>query len=287
VEGPLREANDRLAEQRRLNQDLARSVGLSRYELERMNAATQMYNEYARLGVPITEDLKNNIDQYAQNAAQAAVETENLQKRIQLVEEFHGIGKDALKGFITDLRQGKSAAEALENALNRVADRILDMVLDDIFAPPSGRGSTGILGMFGSLFGAGGAQMHTGGMVGIDGQLRFVHPSYFEGAPRLHRGTMARLAPDERTAILQTGELVLSRDDVAAARKGGGGGTVVQPVVNIIGAPSTPEVRQNEDGSVDVVFEQFESWQADRASRGRGPLVKAVGARNGGRALIG
>jgi hypothetical protein len=89
--------------------------------------------------------------------------------------------------------------------------------------------------------------------------------------------------------VLQTGEKVLSRDDVAQARRNGQAAAPAQPnlSVNIIGAPSQPEVRQNQDGSVDVVFEQYEAWQADRAKRGRGSLVKAIGARSQGTALIG
>jgi hypothetical protein len=47
---------------------------------------------------------------------------------------------------------------------------------------------------------------------------RYVHPAYFDDAPRLHKGT---LQADERAAILQTGEIVLSRQETSQARSAG------------------------------------------------------------------
>ncbi|HEV2559399.1 MAG TPA: hypothetical protein VGU45_12285 [Microvirga sp.] len=86
------------------------------------------------------------------------------------------------------------------------------------------------------------SMFHRGGTVGIDGQPRYVHPAYFDDAPRFHRGT---LAPDERAAILQTGEHVLSREDVAALR-GGTGGDAPGPVVNVYAPPGLQvETREN------------------------------------------
>lgn len=62
---------------------------------------------------------------------------------------------------------------------------------------------------------------HTGGIVGIDsGTPRYVHPAYFDDAPRLHSGMVANnfasmfrndgLMADEFPAILQRGESVLT-----------------------------------------------------------------------------
>lgn len=169
-----------------------------------------------------------------------------------------------------------------------------------------GGGLGGLGSLFGGMFNSGAGDwsntaswtipsgfslgFHRGGNVGSGGTLRSINlmdQIAFMSAPRLHRGT---ISPDERYAILQTGETVLSRQDTQNARRNGqqmAQATVVQPVVNIIGAPSQPEVKQNPDGSVDVVFEQFESWQAERAKRGKGPLVKAIGARRDTTALIG
>ncbi|WP_046869356.1 phage tail length tape measure family protein [Microvirga massiliensis] len=296
VQRPLEDANAALQEQVRLNQVYRETMFMTTAQIEAANEEQRMRNEFLRNEVQITPELAARIRAYAQEYGRVAQETENLKNAQAALEELGSIGKDALKGFISDLRAGKSGAEALENALNRVVDKLLDLAMDDLFNSFTKKGGGGFFSsLLSGLTGGSGLGMtpgagglyHDGGMVGIHGKMRYVHPAYFENAPRLHSGT---LAADERAAILQTGEVVLSRDDVAAARGRGAQSqqaTVVQPIVNVIGAPSQPEVRTNQDGSVDIIFERMESWQADRAARGRGDLVKAMGARQSGRALIG
>jgi hypothetical protein len=66
---------------------------------------------------------------------------------------------------------------------------------------------------------------HAGGMVGAPGPGRMVPALAFAGAPRLHNGGWAGLRPDEVPAILQRGERVLSRAEVAAGMGRDGGGT--------------------------------------------------------------
>jgi hypothetical protein len=58
------------------------------------------------------------------------------------------------------------------------------------------------------------------------GPARAVNPLLFAGAPRYHSGGMVGLRPDERPAILQTGEEVLSRADPRNQANGGGGANV-------------------------------------------------------------
>jgi hypothetical protein len=66
----------------------------------------------------------------------------------------------------------------------------------------------------GALGGAGGllaGVLHAGGIAGSPGLGRMVPALAFAGAPRMHSGGWAGLAPDEVPAILQRGERVLSR----------------------------------------------------------------------------
>ncbi|SHE63097.1 phage tail tape measure protein, lambda family [Ruegeria intermedia] len=83
-------------------------------------------------------------------------------------------------------------------------------------------------------FGGGGsvaaAVSHAGGMVGISGHTRSVPAAVFAGAPRMHAGGWAGLRPDEVPTILQRGERVLSRAEVA---RGGGGATPVAINLNV------------------------------------------------------
>jgi hypothetical protein len=83
-------------------------------------------------------------------------------------------------------------------------------------------------------FGGGGsvaaAVSHAGGMVGISGHTRAVPAAVFASAPRMHTGGWAGLRPDEVPTILQRGERVLSRAEVA---RGGGGALPVAINLNV------------------------------------------------------
>jgi hypothetical protein len=65
---------------------------------------------------------------------------------------------------------------------------------------------------------------HRGGMIGNGGPTRSVPVGTFNGAPRFHNG----LADKEFATILEEGEVVLEKNNVAelkrSSRKGGGGG---------------------------------------------------------------
>lgn len=74
-------------------------------------------------------------------------------------------------------------------------------------------------GALGGRGGAGGLLanvLHSGGTVGAGGPTRAVPALAFADAPRMHSGGWAGLRPDEVPAILQRGERVLSRREVAA-----------------------------------------------------------------------
>ena len=79
-------------------------------------------------------------------------EKQALEDTARAMEEIRDIGRDALGGFVSDLLDGKSAADALSDALKRVGDRLLNSGLDALFGTG---GSGGGLGIFGALFGGG------------------------------------------------------------------------------------------------------------------------------------
>lgn len=104
-------------------------------------------------------------------------------------------------------------------------------------------GIGGFLGGIGSFFGG---LFHEGGLVTPMGRMPFA------GIPRYHGGGMAGLRPDEVPAILQTGEAVLSRSQVASARSA----SVVNNsyVINAIDTATFYDyVRRNPNAILDVV----------------------------------
>ena len=81
---------------------------------------------------------------------------------------------------------------------------------------PLANALSGALGGIGAPGGVLANVFHSGGVVGAGGQTRAVPALAFAGAPRMHAGGWAGLRPDEVPAILQRGERVLSRREVAA-----------------------------------------------------------------------
>ena len=148
------------------------------------------------------------------------------QRRLQT--QIENAGANALTGFFTDLATGaKSFGDAVRDAARNfiaslarmaaeaLAKRAILALIGGPAAAGAGGGSEG--GLISALF------KHSGGMVGASGgTTRMMNPLLFVGAPRYHAGGMVGLKADERPAILQTGEQVLSRQEVAAQNRGGG-----------------------------------------------------------------
>lgn len=80
---------------------------------------------------------------------------ESQSKLAGSMQETSQFGKDILGGFISDLKDGKSATEALANALSKVADKLLDVGLDALFGLGnfSGKGGSPLGGLFNTIFG--------------------------------------------------------------------------------------------------------------------------------------
>ncbi|WP_426034806.1 phage tail tape measure C-terminal domain-containing protein [Cypionkella sp. TWP1-2-1b2] len=100
---------------------------------------------------------------------------------------------------------------------------------------------SGALGGIGGIFAP---VLHSGGMVGSTMSGRMIPALAFAGAPRMHSGGWAGLRPDEVPAILQKGERVLSRRELAA--QGGsqaGGGQNIAVTINARDAQSFRQSR--------------------------------------------
>ncbi|MER9199668.1 hypothetical protein NKH74_10665 [Mesorhizobium sp. M0933] len=122
------------------------------YAVTKAQVAQDLLNDAQSNGVEITPELRANIDQLAGKYAAAKVNADQLResqgKITQAAQEFSAFGKDVFGGFIKDLASGKTASEALADALQKVIDKLLEIALNAIFDGPSGAGG----GIFGSLF---------------------------------------------------------------------------------------------------------------------------------------
>ena len=162
---------------------------------------------------------------YVSTATDAASQMENLFTEAftaignvggSALEQIFDEGRFAADAFFANLTR-QLAVQAANAATNQLVGGILGLLTNSItglFSSPSiGRGYAGYDAALGQYV-ANVPIHHSGGMVGMDGMpTRPVPLSLFADAPRYHAGAFLR--PDERPAILQTGEQVLSRGDTA------------------------------------------------------------------------
>lgn len=128
------------------------------FEVEKAKIKQELLNDAAKAGLTVDADLAAKIDTLAENYAKASVArdqlTESQKRAADAAREGSEFGKDVLGGFIRDLINGKSAADALADALLKIADRLLDVALNAAFGlGPGGNGTGGPLSWIGALFG--------------------------------------------------------------------------------------------------------------------------------------
>ena len=147
----------------------------------------------------------------------------------QAVGDFVRTGKLEVRDLVTSVIADLAQLAARQFVLGPLAGALAGAL-----------GGGGVLGAAASVLAP---VLHDGGMVGVAGPGRMVPALAFAGAPRMHAGGWAGLRPDEVPAILQRGERVLSRREVAAGSGRGGG---VEPVVAVtINARDAESFRQS------------------------------------------
>lgn len=237
------------------------------------SAATETERYAARvqeLGVALQ---RGDISQEQFNRALAAAHP--------LYESLQSAATNFATGFASDLRSGVSAMDALINATGRLTDSLINIALNKAISSLF----SNLGGVFGGTFGGTGLPgfgglYHSGGIVGNDTVPgRYVHPAYFDDAPRYHSGG---IAGDEVPIIAKRGEGVFTPAQMAAL--GRGGVSVNVNIQNNAGADvSVGEARQNADGSIslDVIVGRAvkNAMQSDLASHG--PMSQSIGRRFG------
>lgn len=193
--------------------------------------------------------------------------TGNIEKRMGQLERAGEETTQALAGNFTDffsgmVTEGGSAIDRLRNMFSSLARDVASIFARRTIAEPiAGWLASGFGALLGGSVGGttAAAVKHAGGIVGVGGLSRFVNPSLFAGAPRLHSG----LAPDEFPAILQRGEEVIP--------KGGTGrrGDTVNITVNVDGGKGGSPEQNQRLGS--EVARQIEMMMDARIARATGP----------------
>ena len=141
------------------------------------------------------------------------------------VGEFVKTGKLNFGDLVTSILADLAKLAVRKSVLGPIADML-----------------SGALGGIGGIFAR---VLHTGGMVGSTTSSRMIPALAFAGAPRMHSGGWAGLRPDEVPAILQKGERVLSRRELAAQGESqqGNGGQNIAVTINARDAQSFRQSR--------------------------------------------
>lgn len=248
-----RELNETLEEQAEARREAAKSAREAEREQKRQEREAERQRKEAE-----------------REAKRAAEEMERA------IAPFRDAAKDAFKDVINGT---KSVGDAFEDLAARITDILLDMALEEVLGSVLGTGGSPFSDLIGSIFGGlGGGGLtgggvspltalphgnpfHTGGMVGTGGGARrSVAPGTFVGAPRLHNG----LRSDEFPAILQKGEQVLSRREVANQNSGPG-------TVNITNTfPNVRDTREIRTAANDATANMAAQLQSSMARKGFG-----------------
>jgi hypothetical protein len=223
-------------------------------------------------------------------AAQLRVNDQLRQTR-SAADEFVNSASSSLTSSLADITTGaKNASDAFKDLSTAVIRSLEEMIIKMTITIPIARALQSAIGGFlpggaglgpaspasGSYFA--GTGFHSGGIVGSEGTTRYIHPAYFDDAPRFHAGLMANEVP----AILTRDESVLTPGQMAAI----GGRSAVEVNVNVqnnSSAQVSVDQKKNQSGGVDLIFivEQAEAQIASKVSDGRGALNSALTNRYG------
>ena len=173
-----------------------------------VNKAGGAAKKAAEIAKSAWETASASLKTYAANAADIGK---------GLGDTLTGAFKSAESAFKNFIKTGKLDFKSLASSI--LADLAMIALKKNILGPIA----NWLSGSFGSVFAG---IFHDGGMVGGAAPSRSVPAMAFAGAPRMHGGGWAGLRPDEVPTILQRGERVLSRQEVARGVTGNASGGV-------------------------------------------------------------
>ncbi len=138
----------------------AQALGAAAQAAAQLRLASDIKFERSQIGLSDSEQSANARVRATfggdVNSAQAQFYKQQLLVNDAL-RQYSDIGKDATKGFISDILAGKSALESLGGALEKIGNKLLDMAVDGLWSKAFGGGGGGLL----SLLGGGGGSSGT------------------------------------------------------------------------------------------------------------------------------
>ena len=189
----------------------AEAVARNQQALAAWNREQHRASAGVRATLKALEEQATGLDAARETLAAYAEKAADLGKGIG--ESLVGAFRSAEQAMGNFVRTGKLEFRSLISSM--LADFAQLSARKFILGPLAER-LGGALGKLAGNPGLFASVLHSGGVVGAGGPTRAVPALAFAGAPRMHSGGWVGLRPDEVPAILQRGERVLSRREVAA-----------------------------------------------------------------------
>lgn len=127
--------------------------------LEALRIQQELLSDAQKQGLEITpavaESIRTLAFESANAEAQARFLTESQDRLRRSADELKSTSRDAGKGLISDLIRGKSAADALAGALQKVSDKLIDVALNAVFDSKTSTGQNLLGSLISSFFGGG------------------------------------------------------------------------------------------------------------------------------------
>lgn len=114
-------------------------------------------SELRKAGAAATDVQRAKIEELVRATIQ---ETTELERNKEQMEDIKELAQSVLTGFLNDMREGKTLAEALGGVFDKLADKLIDIAVQNLIASA-----------FGSFGGGGGISLGGGGGVGGAGGI--------------------------------------------------------------------------------------------------------------------
>lgn len=219
-----------------------------------------------------TEAERNAIDRLINQLTELGNKTTEVERTLNgaLATGFKQLFEDIATGSETALQSVKKfLVGVLKSMLNVINQRLGEQLANSLIAKDGGGG--GYLQIFAKYLAT---LFHTGGVVGrsAGGMARAVSPLVFAGAQVLHAGGIAApagLRSNERAAILEVGEEVLTEDNPRHINNYRSGGLSVQSSYTFNGSGGTERDQRQAAAELDQRMRAVvEQWAGENMRQG-------------------
>ena len=124
-------------------------------EVARYRTQTELLTAAKRAEREVTPSLTAKIEDYANQAAEAAKRAEELRETSRRTDQYRDMGSDGVRTFVRGLSDGVAQGKNLENVLSNLKSRAADLAANSISDMIFGKRGGSDYGLLSSLFGGG------------------------------------------------------------------------------------------------------------------------------------